>query len=121
MKSPLFQKIWRLNIAALILCATLGGGCLSPNNPPVIKSLTAQSTVVRQTESTNIECIACDPDEDGLSYHWTMTGGSISGQGPTVTWIAPKHCADYLVTVTVADGRGGEASQKLKIKVAKPG
>ena len=121
MGTLLYQAIWRLDLAALILCATLGGGCLSPNNPPVIESLTAESPVVEQAESTKVECVASDPDGDELSYHWEMTGGNISGQGSTVTWIAPNRCANYLVTVTVADGRGSEASRQLRIKVTKPG
>jgi len=38
-----------------------------------------------------------------------------------LTWTAPGDCVDYFITVTVADDRGGEVSQELKIMVRKPG
>ncbi|MFC2004019.1 Ig-like domain-containing protein [Chloroflexota bacterium] len=91
------------------------------NHPPVIESLTAGSSVVSQAMSTNIECVASDPDGDKLSYQWATTRGNISGQGPVITWTAPSSCADYTVTVSVIDGRGGEATKELTITVRKPG
>ena len=91
------------------------------NHPPVIESLTAESSVVEQARSTGIECIAYDPDGDEVDYQWTTTGGNISGQGSTVTWIAPNTCGDYVVTVTVVDSGGSEVTEELKIKVTKPG
>lgn len=121
MRAPLYQRIGQFSVASIILSTVLCGGCNQPNNPPVIESLTAESLEVKQSENTSIECIAYDPDEDELSYHWDITGGNISGQGPTITWKAPSRCANYSVTVTVADGRGGQASRQVKIRVIKPG
>ncbi|MFC1974736.1 Ig-like domain-containing protein, partial [Chloroflexota bacterium] len=77
------------------------------NHRPVIESLVANPSVVNQSETTTIECIASDPDGDKLSYQWKTTGGSISGEGAAVTWTAPITCGSYVVTVTVADGKGG--------------
>jgi len=91
------------------------------NYPPVVESLTAEPAVVNRAETTAIECVASDPDGDELSYLWTTDGGNISGQGSAVTWIAPNTCGSYVVAVSVADGRGGEASEELEIKVIKPG
>ena len=91
------------------------------NQPPMIESLTAEASAVRQAESTHIECVAHDLDGDVLSYQWTATGGNISGEGAYVTWTAPNTCGNYIITVTVADGRGGEASKSSKIEVKKPG
>jgi len=91
------------------------------NHPPVIGSLTAERTAIVEAGSTSIECVASDPDGDELTYEWTATGGEISGQGSTITWEAPNSCADYVVTITVTDGRGGEASEELGIEVRKSG
>ena len=91
------------------------------NDTPVIESLTAEQPTVRQGEATPIECIASDPDGDELSYLWVTFHGSISGEGSTVTWTAPYSCGNYVVTVTVTDGRGGETSEDVEIEVIKPG
>ncbi len=91
------------------------------NHPPVIESLTAESSVVEQARSTNIRCVAYDPDGDELSYLWTTTRGNISGQGSAVTWTAPNICGNHVVTVTVTDKSGGEVSERLEIKVTEPG
>ena len=91
------------------------------NHSPIIERLTAEHSVVNEGESTPIECVASDPDEDELSYLWAATGGYISGEGPAVTWTAPDTCESYVVTVTVIDDRGGEASKELNLTVRKPG
>ena len=112
---------WRLSLVALILCLILGSSCVQSNKSPVIESLTAEPPVVTQNKSATVKCVASDPDGDKLSYQWVATKGNISGQGSTVTWIAPQACGNYVIIVTAADGRGGEASQELTIRVKKPG
>lgn len=91
------------------------------NYPPVIESLTAEPSPVRQGKTSTIECVASDPDENELSYLWSTTRGNISGEGATVTWTTPNACGTYIITVTVDDGRGGEVSEELEVEVIKPG
>lgn len=91
------------------------------NHPPVIERLTAEPPVVNQGKTTTIQCIASDPDIDELGYDWSASRGNISGQGSAVTWTAPNTCGTYIITVTVADSRGGEVSEELEVKVKKPG
>ena len=91
------------------------------NHPPVIKSLTAEPPEVLEGMTGVLKCAASDEDGDELSYQWSVIRGSISGQGPTVTWTAPLSCGNHTVTVKVTDGRGGETSGKLEITVIKPG
>lgn len=91
------------------------------NHAPVIESLAAEPSPVRQGKTSTIECVASDLDEDELSYLWSANRGNISGQGSTVAWTAPNACGTYIITVTVADGRGGEVSEELEVKVTKPG
>ncbi len=91
------------------------------NHPPVIESLTAEPSAVRQGKASTIECVVADPEGDELSYLWAAARGNISGQGSSVVWTAPMTCGSYVITVTVADSRGGEVSEELEIKVIKPG
>jgi len=88
------------------------------NQPPVIDSLTSEQQQVRRAMATAIECIASDPDGDELDYIWSATGGNITGEEAVVTWVAPNAYRTYTITVTVTDGRGGQAIKSIDIVVA---
>jgi hypothetical protein len=95
---------------------------VAPNHPPVIESLTPTEWVVLVDNSTDITCTASDPDDDVLSYFWSAPQGELSGEGSTVTWTAAGECGAYVtISVDVFDGRGGETSRTLDIRVRKPG
>ena len=84
-----------------------------PNTPPAILDLTTDCPRVRPGHSATIECIASDPDGDPLTYTWSADRGPISGDGAEVTRTAPNDYGDYTITVTVTDGRGGEATSSF--------
>ncbi len=90
---------------------------VAPNQPPEIVSLTTEWQRLRKASTSTIECVASDPDEDELNYTWSAEAGSITGKGDTVTWVAPNAYGTYTITVTVTDGRGGEASDSVDIIV----
>ncbi len=90
---------------------------VTPNHPPVIKILTAEWHRVEKASNTPIICVATDPDEDELTYTWSADAGNITGEGDTVTWVAPNDYGTYYITVTVTDGRGGEASESVDVIV----
>jgi len=73
--------------------------------------------LVHRGEVCSIECIASDLDGDVLSYGWSASRGSISGEGSVVTWTAPHKDGTYNITVVVTDGRGGESSDSLTVDV----
>jgi hypothetical protein len=83
---------------------------LEQNTPPIIESLSTDCPKVRPAGTGTITCVASDPDGDELTYTWTAERGTISGEGSVVTWTAPGEYGEYLVTVTVSDGRGGEVT-----------
>ncbi|MBA7576423.1 hypothetical protein ES708_18264 [subsurface metagenome] len=62
-------------------------------------------------------CEASDPDGDELTYTWSAERGNISGEGKEVDWVAPNEFGTFAITVTVTDGRGGEASDERSIRV----
>jgi len=92
---------------------------VTPNNntAPVISSPEGEQELVRRFTTTSIECIAEDTDGDELSYSWSATGGTIKGEGANVEWIAPGSGGDQAVTVTVSDGKGGEAKASVYFRV----
>ncbi|HIE16823.1 MAG TPA: PKD domain-containing protein [Dehalococcoidia bacterium] len=88
------------------------------NQPPVISSLAATSSVVVRGGSTIITCTASDPDGDEVSYSWSTSGGSITGVGNKVTWMAPDKAGNFNITVIVSDGKGGETIGNVVVVVS---
>ncbi|MFC1902520.1 Ig-like domain-containing protein [Chloroflexota bacterium] len=87
------------------------------NQPPLIQSLIADPTWVSRGKDTTVECIASDSEGYELIYSWSASGGTISGEGSSITWTGPTECGDYIITVTVEDHKGETATQELKITV----
>jgi hypothetical protein len=102
-------------VVAVVAVAVLVNTMLA-NHRPAITSLRALERVVPGGKC-QIVCNASDRDGDALSYNWSATGGNISGIGAAVNWTAPEDVGSYNVTVTVTDGRGGEAVDDVTIEV----
>ena len=100
---------------------TATGGCtviVSGNQAPVITSISADPESVTLETSSTITCVATDPDGDPITYAWSAaSGGSISGTGSVVTWVAPATARAYPIEVTVSDGRGGATSRSCNVIV----
>jgi len=111
------MKKWLAGLTILVVATLFIGGCTTPNQTPVIFSLTASAGRVSPSGSCQVKCVASDPDGDKLNYTWSASG-EISGQGPTITWTAPVAPGEYTIMVKVTDGRGGEAAAELTIGVA---
>lgn len=66
---------------------------------------------------TNIVvCSASDPDGDTLEYSWSVTNGSIVGNGLSASWqrlLENGRVQGGTVTVTASDGRGGMGTFKI--------
>jgi hypothetical protein len=61
---------------------------------------------------------ATDPDGDTLLYTWTVTGGTISGEGPNVTWdLSGVSPGTYTASVEVDDGCGCVAFTSTTVTV----
>ena len=103
-------------VAAAVLVSILSYTMLV-NHPPVIPRLGVESARVFPSGTTQIVCIASDPDGNELSYEWSAVAGEIHGEGATVTWIAPDYEGIYNVSVTVTDSRGGDVTDHVPITV----
>ncbi len=95
----------------------LSWGCPIPNNLPEISEITVMGTKYINRKY-GLSVSASDPDGDTLTYNWTVTGGTIDDlHAQNINWTTPSTCGDYKVTVTVSDGKGGEASKSENIYV----
>jgi hypothetical protein len=115
-----------LSLGGLLLLASCGGGSPTtptppvggggnqqppPNNLPVIDSIVAQGT--RPKEPANfadageaVPIVAKVHDDETaaeqLTYDWSATAGTFSGQGAAVTWTAPATVsASAPITITL--------------------
>jgi hypothetical protein len=109
-------KICLAIMTAVVLFSALS--CTTPtNHQPIITSLETEAEWTVPLGSLQVTCIASDPDGDELSYEWSASAGELSGNGDTVTWVAPTSEGSYNVAVAVADGRGGEVTDHVAITV----
>jgi hypothetical protein len=101
------------------------------NRPPVFTAVpTASATDLDEQTSIRLSVEAMDPDNDRLTYTWEwkdLTGlgepvpGTFSDTSvPNPTWTAPdihRWDREYMLSVTVSDGRGGIAKGAVYIIV----
>jgi hypothetical protein len=92
------------------------------NLAPQITAIEKSIDYAAVNGAIQLTCVATDPNGDPLSYTWSVTGGSISGSGNTVTWNAPASEGIFKVSVTVADNGGlnAQASTNLLVKNFNP-
>ena len=117
MKSRLVQRKRCLYLIALTLCILMVGSCVQSNNLPVISKVQPEKDWVTPSDKNIIVCVASDADGDSLTFAWSATGGTFSGAGSVVTWVAPDIPGAYTITVKVTDNRGGEVSKQLTMDV----
>jgi len=77
------------------------------NKAPTITSVVVNPGSVNANGIVSITVTATDPENDPLTYGYTVTGGAITGSGASVSWTAPATAGAHSVTVTVSDGNGG--------------
>jgi len=110
------MKIKPLPIALLfaMIIAIVSSSCKKDeeekNNNPTVTSVLVTPASVNANGIASVAVIATDPDNDPLTYSYTVTGGAISGSGAAVSWTAPSMEGAHSVTVTVSDGKGGQAT-----------
>ncbi|HSG28175.1 MAG TPA: PKD domain-containing protein, partial [Candidatus Krumholzibacterium sp.] len=102
--------LWFLSVLATL--ATIMGlaGCDKSiefsNSAPGNIRITKDKCYMSAGTVVALSATASDPDEDEISFSWTVSGGALSpssGEGAAVSWTAPGEGA-YTVTVNVTDG-----------------
>ncbi|MEZ5308914.1 MAG: hypothetical protein R2684_17345 [Pyrinomonadaceae bacterium] len=110
-----------------ILQATMGRRNLRqdeiPNKPATINSVDLSRDTIKKPcpagyrpregetcdddQTVNIRTSATDPENDVLTYNYTVSGGRIEGQGANVTWdLSGVSEGEYTMTVGVDDSCG---------------
>ena len=108
-----------LAIVVLTVAVLSGTGCAAKpaeNRPPVIDQISGSTDWTANYEGQFV-CVASDPDGDSLKYSWTADNGTIKGEGDRISWTSPEAMGKYKVTITVSDGKGGEATMTKDIRV----
>jgi len=93
------------NQAANVTALTLSSNAITLGCPP--GQVPVEGQTCDQSTSINVSTTAVDPENDVLTYQYTVSGGRIVGTGPTVSWdlsgVAP---GSYTITAGVDDGCG---------------
>jgi len=93
---------------------------VAQNRPPTVRARCEPCTVEVGRSST-VTADAQDPDGDVLTYRWSAPAGTFQNPADRQTlWTAPQQEGPVPVTVTVADGKGGTASDSVTIQVVRP-
>jgi peptidoglycan-associated lipoprotein len=88
------------------------------NRPPMVRA-SCNPCVLQAGGTATLRADMSDPDGDPLTVYWTATSGTISDVRVAVTqWKAGTAPGLVTFTVTVNDGRGGTASDKVTIEVS---
>jgi outer membrane protein OmpA-like peptidoglycan-associated protein/opacity protein-like surface antigen len=88
-----------------------------PNRPPTI-TCSANRTSVTSGNTVEIVATASDPDEDPLTFSWSVSGGRIEGTGSSAKFYTTDlRSGAYTVSGHVDDGRTGAADCSVTIDV----
>lgn len=79
------------------------------NEAPLISASTPADTTIDQEASGKLSfsVATTDPDNDPLTYKWSVSGGTIASNGSAqMEWTAPSAAGIQHVKVAVSDGKG---------------
>ena len=99
------KSVGILFIIFSILVSTAGCEEEATNSAPVISSFQADRASVDPNGQAALVVSATDAENDTLTYTYQLTGGTITGTGSTVTWVAPETAGSYTINVDVSDGK----------------
>jgi hypothetical protein len=88
-----------------------------PNRAPTI-TVTCEPCTVDVGQTARITATAIDPDGDELVYHWIAPAGTLADANEAqTTWTAPQEEGSVALTAVADDGRGGIASDYVRIVI----
>jgi hypothetical protein len=103
---------------------------LSPNQPPTVSVSSSSASILllpRERTSSgsckasargsvDLAVDARDPDNDTLLYTWSVSGGTIKGEGRSVTWdLSGVGPGTYSAQAKVSDGNGHTVSASVTL------
>ncbi|HKO59594.1 MAG TPA: hypothetical protein VJV03_00410 [Pyrinomonadaceae bacterium] len=104
-----------INVAPVVSVSASSASITTPC-PPGTSSDTCTPSASRSVELT---ANATDADNDTLLYTWSVTGGTLSGEGRTVNWdLSGVNPGTYTASVEVNDGNQHLVSGTTTVTVA---
>ena len=86
---------------------------------PCPEGTSSESCTASASRSVTLNAGATDADNDTLLYTWSVTGGTLSGEGASVTWdLSTVNPGPYTATVTVNDGNAHTVNGSATVTVA---
>lgn len=74
-------------------------------NQPPTATVEPSSFEITQGETANLRCNASDPNNDQLTYSWSVGGQKLAAEGPQIAFGSEgRNPGSYDVTCTVSDG-----------------
>jgi len=118
MEATMMRRRHSVVVVILAVAVLVMAAACTTDYWPTVTSLTAQADWVAPGGSLRVTCSAADVGGGGLTYQWAATGGSISGTGAAVDWIAPQVVGMYDITVVVTNVQGRQSSDSLTLVVS---
>ncbi len=113
------MKRWIIAILGIVIMVI--SSCGEENQPPVISDIIVSDNPIEVGETTQLEAVADDPDEDILTYEWTATAGSFSAMtNRNTSWTAPNSSGNYRINLKVEDEFGASDESHTYIQVDEP-
>jgi hypothetical protein len=93
-----------LNKPADVTAVALGANTITIGCRPGFRSRSGACT---DNRSVTVSATAVDPENDPLTYNYTVSGGRVVGTGSNVTWdLSGANPGTYTITTAVDDGCG---------------
>jgi hypothetical protein len=79
----------------------------------------SDSCAASATRTVDLSAVYTDPENDPLTYTWSVNGGKLSGDGKAVSWdLAGLSAGTYTATVSVSDGAAAAVSGMTSVTIA---
>jgi hypothetical protein len=111
------MKISKLSIiaaASAMIIVLFTGACTGKS---IIASLKAPDKYLYPEGTSQLQCIVSVPDSTKLTYKWSCSDGTLTGNGPVITWKAPNKYGDFHIMVVVEDVNGNTDKASATIGV----
>lgn len=96
-------------------CGSAAGS--NADGPVVIAAVVAEHSTLYPLGNTTVTCSATSKDGSALSYKWVCNDGTITGEGPTIKYEAPRTYGDFNIIVIVTDSKGNSSTGSTKVTV----